>query len=144
MGDEKVGGRVLHHTPRGEDPSLPFHSTVIGRFEQLVSGTAPRQHLPPALVKERKRQRGDDNEEAAAEEPKSQDGRARSPGKGSSAGTARQKFIVRPITAPPPRSRKVRLLGVTPKPEGPQPPNSTAAPLSCTQTGCGAMRVASC
>ena len=62
MGDEKVGGRVLHHTP--------LHSTVIGRFEQLVSGTAPRQHLPPALVKERKRQRGDDNEEAAAEEPK--------------------------------------------------------------------------
>jgi hypothetical protein len=108
-----------------------YHSTVIGHFEQLVSGTELGKKLERPdgswdILKLR------NNEEAAAKNPKAQDDRVGSPGKGSSAGAARRKNLVRPSTAagpPPPRSRRVGNPGGAPPPNG----TAVAAPLGVNQ-----------
>ena len=107
-----------------------YHSTVIGHFEQLVSGTELGNKLERPDGS-RDMLKLHNNEVAAAKNPKAQDDRVGSPGKGSSAGAARRKNLVRPSTAagPPPRSRRVGNPGGAPPPNG----TAVAAPLGVNQ-----------
>jgi len=94
--------------------------------------------LPTALLKERKRQRGDDNEEAAAEEPKPKMTVFDRLERAAQLAPQGEKFLVRPSAtagAPPPQPIP-QPQGALPwgHPGGAPPPNGTAAaaPLDFT------------